>query len=87
MYQNLTGEKMKTVTYTQVEQLVKKLPKSKLPIAYHLLVDLVNREVDEQSPQAVFMRLSLEERHQLLAQQAEQMKEHYEQMSEEHTDL
>ena len=85
-YQNLGGE-MKTVTYTQVEQLVKKLPKSKLPIAYHLLVDLINREVDEQSPQAAFMRLSLEERHQLLSEQAEQMKGHYEQISDEHPDL
>lgn len=78
---------MKAVTYTQVEQLVKKLPKAKLPIAYHLLVDLVNREVDEQSPQAAFFRLSLEERHQLLAQQAKEMKEHYEQMSDEPSDL
>ena len=74
---------MKTVTYTQVEQLVKKLPKAKLPVAYHLLVDLVNREVDEQSPQAAFMCLSLEKRRQLLMQQAEQMKEHYEQMADE----
>ena len=78
---------MKKVTYTQVEQLVKKLPKAKLPIAYHLLVDLINREVDEQSPQAVFMRLPLEERRQLLAQQAKQMKGHYEQMSDEQPDL
>ena len=78
---------MKTVTYTQIEQLVKKLPKTKLPIAYHLLVDLINREVDEQSPQAAFMRLSLEKRRQRLAEQAKQMKEHYEQMSDEHPDL
>lgn len=78
---------MKTVTYTQVEQLLKKLPKAKLPIAYHLLVDLINREVDEQSPQAAFMRLSLEERRQLLSEQAKQMKGHYEQISDEHPDL
>ena len=74
---------MKTVTYAQVEQLVKKLPKAKLPLAYHLLVDLVNREIDEQSPQAAFMCLSLEKRRQLLAQQAKEMKEHYEQMADE----
>lgn len=78
---------MEKVTYTQVEQLVKKLPKAKLPIAYHLLVDLINRDVDEQAPQAAFMRLSLEERRQLLAQQAKQMKGHYEQMSDEQPDL
>ena len=78
---------MKTVTYAQIEQLIKKLPKAKLPIAYRLLVDLVNREIDEQSPQAAFMCLSLEERRQLLAQQAKQMKGHYKQMADEPPDL
>ena len=70
---------METITYTDVQQLIEKLPETKLPLAYRLLVDLENRAIDDQSPQAVFMRLPLAERRQLLAQQAEQMKAHYEQ--------
>ena len=70
---------METITYTDVQQLIEKLPETKLPLAYRLLVDLENRAIDDQSPQAAFMRLPLAERRQLLAQQAEQMKAHYEQ--------
>lgn len=69
---------METITYLQVQQLVKKLPETKLPIAYHLLVELADIETDSSSPQADFMSLALEERRRILAQQAEQMKTHYE---------
>ena len=72
---------MLTITYTEVQALVEKLPESKLPLAYRLLHVLAAAE--EESPQAKFMRLSLEERRQLLSQQAEQMKEHYEQTESE----
>ena len=77
---------MKTITHAQVQQLVKKLPEAKLPLAYRLLVDLDNRDIDEQSPQSVFMALSSAERRRVLAQQAEQMKTHYEHAAKEPVD-
>jgi len=66
---------MKTVTYAQVQQLVAKLPEDKLPSAYRLLSALTAAEA--QSPQAAFLRLSVDERRQLLSEQAEQMKAYY----------
>ena len=43
---------METITYTQVQQLVEKLPETKLSLAYHFLLALAEREVGPQSPQA-----------------------------------
>ena len=77
---------METITYTQVQQLVEKLPETQLTLAYHLLLGLVEKEVDPQSPQAEFMKLSVEERQTLLSKQAEQMKIHYEQTVNERTE-
>ena len=78
LYRNARGEAMETITYIQVQRLIKKLPETKLSLAYRLLLELVGKEVDMLSPQADFMRLSLDERRRILAQQAEQMKIHYE---------
>ena len=77
---------MEGITYIQVQELVEKLPKTKLPVAYHFLLELANKEVELQSPQADFMRLSSEERHRLLSEQAKQMKAHYEQTADERTE-
>lgn len=70
--------------YTPSE--VEKLPETKLPLAYHFLLELVMKEVEPQSPQAEFMKLSVEEQQALLSQQAEQMKAHYEQTASERTE-
>lgn len=75
---------MKTITYAEVQQLVTKIPEMELPLAYCFLVELVAGE--PQSPQAAFMRLSVDERRQVLAQQAEQMKAHYEETADERTE-
>lgn len=72
---------MKTITYAEVQQLVTKIPETELPLAYRLLAELAAGET--QSPQAAFMRLSVDERRQVLAQQAEQMKTHYEETADE----
>ena len=72
---------MQTITYTEVHALVTKLPESKLSLAYRLLHSLT--ETEGESPQAKFMRLSPDERRLLLSQQAEQMKDHYEQTTDE----
>ena len=77
---------METITYDQVQQLVEKLPEAKLPLVYHFLVELAEKEEGPQSPQAEFMRLSPEERYQRLSKQAEQMKAYYEQTADERTE-
>ena len=77
---------METITYTQVQQLVEKLPETQLALAYHLLLGLVEEEVDSQSPQAEFMKLSVGEQQTLLSQQTGQMKIHYEQTADERTE-
>ena len=77
---------METITYTQIQQLVEKLPETKLPLVYHFLLELAERDVEPQSPQADFMGLSPEERYRLLSEQAEQMKAHYEQTADERTE-
>ena len=77
---------MEGITYIQVQELVEKLPETKLPLVYYFFLELANKEVEPQSPQADFMRLSPEERHRLLSEQAEQMKAHYEQTADERTE-
>ncbi|MBM3241232.1 hypothetical protein FJZ31_33540 [Candidatus Poribacteria bacterium] len=75
---------MEMVTYSQVQELVKQLPETKLPFAYRLLLELVaDKEDDEISPKLDFMRLPLDERRRIMAQQAEQMVAHYEQTADQ----
>ncbi len=75
---------MSVITHAEVQALIAKLPESKLPLAYRLLHALTTAEGE--SPQAKFMRLSIDERRQLLSQQAEQMKTYYEQTAAERTE-
>jgi hypothetical protein len=77
---------MQTVTYEQVEALVRQLPIAKLMVAYELLEDLSHEQENILAPQKEFLRLSLRERKQLLQQQAEEMKAHYEQTASERTE-
>ena len=77
---------MKTITHSQVHEVVKRLPTKKLPIAYSLLVDLANKEVDMLSPQLDFMLLPLSDRRRIMAQQAKKMVDYYEQTSDERQD-
>ena len=65
---------------------MEKLPETKLPLVYCFLLELADKDVEPQSPQADFMRLSPEERHRLLSQQAEQMKAYYEKTADERTE-
>ena len=73
---------METVTYSQVQELVKQLSETKLAVAYDLLLALAKQNDDELLPQNNFMRLPADERYQILARQAEQMKAHYEQTAD-----
>jgi len=74
---------METITYSQVQELVTRLPVKKLPIAYHLLVDLSASGTDSPSLQEDFMLLPVAERRRLMAEQAKQMTAHYEQTASE----
>lgn len=81
---------MGNVTLAQVQALVNSLPETKLPHAFHLLQDLAEKDSEFDSreelarrPRITLGERSLEERRQLLAQQAELMKKHYEQTCEE----
>ncbi len=77
---------MRNVTHAQVKELVNNLPEKKLPVAFLLLQDLAENDTESLS-QEDFARLDqfspgdgfFDVRSQLLAQQAELMKEHYEQ--------
>ncbi|MYC96294.1 MAG: hypothetical protein F4X14_15125 [Caldilineaceae bacterium SB0661_bin_32] len=84
---------MGNVTHAQVQELVNSLPETKLSLAFHLLQDLVLKDAEVASqnelPRPARMALgdsSLDELRQLLALQAERMKEHYEQTEEERAD-
>lgn len=74
---------METITYSQVQELVNQLPEKKLPLAYRLLLELASEESGKLSPQIDFMRLPLDERRRIIAQQAEKMVAHYEQTADE----
>jgi hypothetical protein len=69
---------METITYSQVQELVTRLPAKNLPIAYRLLVDLSATDTDSPSLQRDFMRWPIAERRRLMAEQAQQMVVHYE---------
>lgn len=74
---------METITYSQVQDLVTRLPITKLPLAHSFWVDLTNSDAGTQSPQLDFVRLPLSERRRIIEQQAQQMVAHYEQTAAE----
>lgn len=76
-------KKMETITYSQVQELVKQLSEAKLAVAYDLLLDLAKKSDDDLLPQTSFMRLPADERYKILALQAEQMKAHYGETADE----
>ena len=73
---------MNVITYSQLNELVMKLPAGKLSLAYSLLADLTKKEGDEILSKSDFMSLPLNERRRLMAQQALDMISHYERDSE-----
>jgi len=68
---------MRTITYTQVQELVKQVPAAKLERAYSMILELTGKKTDTGSPQLDFMKLPLSERRKLMKQQAEQMEAYY----------
>lgn len=74
---------MQSVTRSQVQELVGRLPAGKLPLVYDLLLELVEGEAETPSLQRRFLRLPLNERRRIMAEQAQQMVDHYEETSAE----
>ncbi len=74
---------MNAITYSQIHELVMRLPATKLPLVYNLLVDLSKKESDDSSPQLNFMFLPLNERRRIMMQQAKELISHYEQVAGE----
>jgi hypothetical protein len=74
---------MPAVTYTQVQELVARLPVDRLPAAYDLLRELIAEQSQPELSQEVFMRLPLAERQHQLAHQAAEILAHYEYAAEE----
>lgn len=74
---------MKTITYSQIQKLLRQLPVTKLAFAYKLLVELADKKADMVLPQLDFMHLPLHKRRRIMAQQAEQIGTHYEQTANE----
>ena len=69
---------MEAITHAQVQELVTRLPSSKLLLAYRLLVNLTTNDGDASSLQQDFMLLPLAERRLLMGEQAQQIVTHYE---------
>jgi hypothetical protein len=69
---------MSAITYSQIQELVMRLPATKLPLVYNLLADLSKKESESLSAQSNFMLLPLEERQRIMRQQAKELISHYE---------
>jgi hypothetical protein len=74
---------MRTLSHSQVQELVKRLPARRLPIAYRLLRDLSASDADSPSAQEEFMLLPTAKRRRLMAEQARHMLAHYKQTASE----
>jgi hypothetical protein len=68
---------MDIITHPQVQDLVGRLPSQKLPLAYNILADLLNKDESLLSPQLNIMLLPLYERKKIMTKQAEKMVAHY----------
>jgi hypothetical protein len=77
---------MGTITHSQVNKLVNRLPAKKLPLAYNLLADLAEKESSENSHQLNFLLLPINERRRIMAQQAEEMVSFYKETAHERKD-
>ena len=74
---------METITHSKVQELVRRLPETKLSLAYRLLLELTDEKSDTPSPQIDFMILPLDERRRIMTQQAKQMVSHYKDSADE----
>ncbi len=84
---------MGTVTHAQVQELVNNLPETKLSLAFHLLQDLAEEDAEFVSQKDLVPPAGMahgdssqDNRQRILAQQAELLKEHYEQTVDERTE-
>ncbi len=77
---------METITYSQVYDLIKRLPPNKLLAAYRMLTELGNGELHTRSLAEEMMSLPIAERRRMLVEQAKQMEEFYRHTVDERSD-
>ena len=68
---------MESVTYPQLQDLISRLPETKLMLAYSILQYLIENNEYDSSPQLRYLSLPLDEKRTLLKRQAEAMVTHY----------
>ena len=73
---------MATIGISEVQKLVQQLPEAKLPHAYRLLRELAEQQDSWPTPISL-LQIPLSERRRILAEQAQQMVNHYEQTADE----
>ena len=76
---------METITYSQIQELVQQIPEERLPAAYKVLRELVERG-ETLAAQVNFMRLPKAQRRAILARQAEQMRDYYQDSAAERSE-
>ena len=77
---------METITYSQVYELLKRLPPDKLLAAYRMLTELGDGETRMRSLAEEMMSLPIAERRRMLVEQAKQMEEYYRHTADERSD-
>lgn len=68
---------MSTVTYTQVQELVKHVPPAKLDRVYGMILKMADKAEHVEISPVDFMKLPLSERRKLMKNQARAMATHY----------
>jgi hypothetical protein len=76
---------VETITYSQVQELVQQIPEGRLPAAYQVLRELIDRG-ETLEAHVNFMRLPLAERRDILARQAEQLRDSYQDSAAERSE-
>jgi cell division protein FtsB len=76
---------VETLTYSQVQELVQQIAEARLPAAYQVLRELVDRG-ETLEAQVNLLRLPPAERREILARQAEQLKDFYQDSAAERSE-
>lgn len=77
---------MSTVTYTQVQELVRHVPPAKLNRVYGMILKITEKPENVEISPVDFMKLPISERRKLMKNQARTMAAHYKKTANERRD-
>ena len=77
---------MSSVTYTQVQELVKQVPAAKLNRIYNMILKITEKSEDTVISSANFLKLPLSERRKIMRHQAQNIVNHYKKTTAERTE-